>query len=127
MREDPDSELPVWYIEQQAFLKRHGFAFFEVQLDMKTLFPFPWPVWCIFIGPHRTSTPENEIRHAIVGMIDGAKLVPMFDPLGQPGEDPASAFVSKKVVAVCFLVPTDPAKLLLRPEGVELFKPNGRQ
>jgi hypothetical protein len=114
MRDDPESELPVYYVELQHFCKRRGYAFFETQLQMKTLFPLPYETLAIFIGYHPSSTEQNPVRHAIVGQIAGQTLVPLFDPINPDG-NPAEAFISAKVIGLCFLVPLDPARLAVKP------------
>lgn len=114
MRDDPDSDLPVYWIEMQHFCKKHGYAFFETQLQMKTLFPLPFPTLAIFIGYHPSSTEAKPVRHAVVGRIEGRTLIPLFDPIN-PNGNPMEAFISAKVIGICFLVPLDPAALVVRP------------
>lgn len=104
--ENPDA-YPTWYIEMQDWLRRRGFAFVEIQLDQKTWMPLPFPAYAIFIGPHATGA-----RHAIVGLCEDGKFIPVFDPLN-PGGNAAEAFVKNRVEAVCLLAPLDPGAMAL--------------
>lgn len=114
--DDPEADLAPWYVELQTALRLRGYHFLEVQLAQKTMFPHVWDTWAIFIGLHPSSTEEQVIRHAIVGQISGQKLTAVFDPINPDG-DPAAAFLHNKVVALCFLVPLDPATMHFADPG----------
>ncbi len=120
-RDNPGDDYPAWYIEIQSWLKERGYGLSEFQLDKDTQWRaiMPWPMWCIFLGPHPTG-----IRHAIVGQIEGKRFIPKWDPLDDLTDtDAAKSLVG--VDGVVLLVPLDPSKLKMKIiTAVEIIDPN---
>lgn len=104
MREDPDAAYPIAYLEKQAFLRRHGYAWFEVPLKNMKWPALPFAALCIFKGTHISGEP-----HAIIGEVEDNVFRPVYDPLEPEGVD-VEVFQDGKIDSVAFLVPLDPAK-----------------
>lgn len=114
--DQPGADIQPWYESLQTACRLRGYHFLELPLNMREVYPFVWDTCAIFIGLHPSSTAEMPVRHAIVGVVRGRQLFPLFDPYAPDG-DPDGAFLQDKVIALCFLVPLDPATMVFRDPG----------
>jgi hypothetical protein len=109
-KDDPENptSYPAFWLELQSFVKGYGYFFLEVQLTEKTPWmPLPFGALAIFMGYTKTNN-----RHAIVGLCEDGKFIPLHDPFHHSGG-------LTSIESVCFLVPLNPAAMaLIEPSNI---------
>lgn len=106
MKDDPNSAIPIWWLEMQAWLKKRGLCFVEMALTTQTpVMPMPWHPIVLFFG---LTAPG--VSHCIVGQIghdDPGMGHTCLYPLWNP--DPDAKITG--VMSLGLLLPLDASKM----------------